>query len=471
MTSRVAVFFLTIVLLTVEMILPGLINAGAGPGFNKPGAAIATREALAGAASPRYIVTDIGLLPGTVLPGGGSNRVLRINNSGQVVGNAFLLNPPVNQSDHTAFLYSGGFLTSLSPLLSANDINNAGQIAGSSSTGQPAVRNSNGSITSLGVLPGDNNGGESLGINDMGQVVGFSAFTRLPFVDDPTFYFRAFLYSNGVMQDLGFGPFSAGYAINNSGQIVGASNHEFLNLYYSNGVITTFNAKVHFRDINNPGQATGEILDINNNQHALLYTNGVTQDLSTLPGHRVSTGFGINDHGDVVGASSACCQVSDRSHAFIYSNGMMQDLNDLIPAGSGWFLESAFDINQVGQIVGTGHIDSDNGRLHPFLLTPVQNFNFCLQDDSNGSLILINTTTGDYQFFSCTGISLGGTGVLNIRGGMMTLQHNAADRRILARIDLGVNKGTATIGLLSLGQTFTITDRNIGNNTCSCASR
>jgi probable HAF family extracellular repeat protein len=469
MSSRVAVFFLTIVVLTVEMILPGLISAGAGPGFNNPGAAIAPGEALAGAASPRYIVTDIGLLPRSVLLGAANGRGLRMNNSGQVVGNVFLINTPINEPDHTAFLYSGGLLTSLSPLRNANDINNVGQIAGS--TGQPVIRNSNGSITSLGLLPGDNNGGESLGINDTGQVVGFSAFTRLPFVDDPTFYFRAFLYSNGAMQDLGFGQFSAGYAINNSGQIVGASEHEFFNLYYSNGVITTFHGTVRFRDINNPGQATGQIFDLNNNQHALLYTNGVMQDLGTLPGHRFSTGYGINDRGEIVGSSSACCLISDRSRAFIYSNGVMQDLNDLISPGSGVFLDAAYDINEVGQIVAGGQLDNGNGPSHPFLLTPVQNFSFCLQDDSNGSLILINTTTGDYQFFSCTGISLGGTGVLNIRGGMMTLQHNSADRRILARIDLGVSKGTATIGVLSLGQTFTITDRNIGNNTCSCASR
>ncbi|MBA3439381.1 MAG: hypothetical protein H0T92_05880 [Pyrinomonadaceae bacterium] len=41
-------------------------------------------------------------------------------------------------------------------------------------------------------------------------------------------------------------------------------------------------------------------------------------------------------------------------HAFIYGNNMMLDLNDLIPSGSGWVLSVANDINNLGQIVGTG---------------------------------------------------------------------------------------------------------------------
>jgi hypothetical protein len=45
----------------------------------------------------------------------------------------------------------------------------------------------------------------------------------------------------------------------------------------------------------------------------------------------------------------------------------MRDLNDLIPASSGWNLQSVSDINIAGQMVGTGTI---NGEVHGFLLTP-----------------------------------------------------------------------------------------------------
>jgi 6-phosphogluconolactonase (cycloisomerase 2 family) len=96
-------------------------------------------------------------------------------------------------------------------------------------------------------------------------------------------------------------------------------------------------------------------------------------------------------------------------------------------------------------------------------------FDVCLQDDSNGNLLQINSTTGDYQFTNCSGFTLSGTGSLMKKGSVITLQHYAADRRVLARIDSSVNKGTASVQVFSQGTTFTITDRNTANNTCACA--
>jgi len=54
-------------------------------------------------------------------------------------------------------------------------------------------------------------------------------------------------------------------------------------------------------------------------------------------------------------------------HAFLYANGTMQDLNSLIAPDSGWVLQDADAINDVGQITGFGLI---NGQTHGFLLTP-----------------------------------------------------------------------------------------------------
>jgi hypothetical protein len=51
----------------------------------------------------------------------------------------------------------------------------------------------------------------------------------------------------------------------------------------------------------------------------------------------------------------------------------MFDLNDLIPPDSIMVLVDAADINDAGQIVGTGFIKSDPVHLYrAFLLTPVQ---------------------------------------------------------------------------------------------------
>jgi uncharacterized delta-60 repeat protein len=124
-----------------------------------------------------------------------------------------------------------------------------------------------------------------------------------------------------------------------------------------------------------------------------------------------------------------------------------------------------------GKIVAVGTADragrfvSGDFALARYEGTP---FDLCLQDDSTGNLLQFNSTTGEYQFTNCSGFTLGGTGAITKRGSMITLQHNGTDRRLLARIDGGVNKGTASLQALAQGTTFTITDRNTLNNTCSC---
>ncbi|HKQ04864.1 MAG TPA: choice-of-anchor X domain-containing protein [Blastocatellia bacterium] len=100
---------------------------------------------------------------------------------------------------------------------------------------------------------------------------------------------------------------------------------------------------------------------------------------------------------------------------------------------------------------------------------PVITYDVCVQDDSNGNMLQFNTGTGDYQFTRCSsGFSLTGTGVVTIKGSIITLQHNAADRRVLAQVDNSVKNGKASVQVFSLGTTFTVTDRNTTNNTCSC---
>ena len=96
-------------------------------------------------------------------------------------------------------------------------------------------------------------------------------------------------------------------------------------------------------------------------------------------------------------------------------------------------------------------------------------FDLCLQGDNDGNLLLVNTTTGEYRFNSCTGITVSGTATISIRGCSILLQHNAPDRRLLARIDACARTGTASLQLLSQGVRLSITDRDLSNNTCSCA--
>jgi probable HAF family extracellular repeat protein len=88
-------------------------------------------------------------------------------------------------------------------------------------------------------------------------------------------------------------------------------------------------------------------------------------DLGTLGGS--SSANDINNKGQIVGLFYN----ADIStwHAFLFENSTMTDLNDLIAPLSGWVLEDARSINEVGQIVGYG--TNSNGYGRAFLLTPI----------------------------------------------------------------------------------------------------
>lgn len=95
-------------------------------------------------------------------------------------------------------------------------------------------------------------------------------------------------------------------------------------------------------------------------------------------------------------------------------------------------------------------------------------FNACVQDDSSGSILQFSSVTGAYQFSDCHGFVATGTARLTVRGSITTLQDNQNDRRVLATIDRSANRATASLQFFSPGRQFTITDRNITNNMCSC---
>ena len=181
------------------------------------------------------------------------------------------------------------------------------------------------SVTDLGDLPGGNNESSAYGVNDNGQVVGYSGATTGQ---------RAFRWSSGSMQDIGDlsggNDFSFAYGINNNGQVVGWSKAD-----------------------------TGD--------RAFLWSSGSMSDLGDLlGGNNSSFAYGINNNGQVVGCSSA----TTGQRAFLWSSGSgMQDLNDYLDAsGTGWALRWASDINDAGQIVGYGMY---GGATRAFLLTPV----------------------------------------------------------------------------------------------------
>jgi probable HAF family extracellular repeat protein len=256
---------------------------------------------------------------------GGDNSYARaINDSGRVVGSA-----DNAEAIQHGFLYSGGRMRDLGTLgglySSAEGINNAGRIVGGSSTSDTfegilpvAYIYSRNRMNAIGTLP-DGDSSIAHAINNPGQVVGRSAIST----DDPPEHpYHAFLYSRGVMTDLGTlgGLFSYATAINDAGAIVGEAGTGVL---WPSG---------HFVP------------------HAFLFVDGAMQDLGAFGGEFAgSQAHDINNRGQIVGASDTGADV----RAFLYEGGTMLDLNALIDPAEGWTIVNAQGINDVQQIAAT----------------------------------------------------------------------------------------------------------------------
>jgi Right handed beta helix region len=113
---------------------------------------------------------------------------------------------------------------------------------------------------------------------------------------------------------------------------------------------------------------------------------------------------------------------------------------------------------------GNGTVIVDMG-VDEFLMRP--SFDICLQDESNGNMLKINSTTGQYLFTRSGGITLGGTGNLTVRDSLIILQARAADHSVLALIERRLKKAAALIHVPAQGAAFTIVDKNTSDNTCS----
>jgi probable HAF family extracellular repeat protein len=282
-----------------------------------------------GRPGPGGSMTSLGVLSGRISYANG------INDSGQIVGTTAVL----NNTTERAFVYvgtpgQGGHMIDLTPSADfgvrsqGEAINASGQVAGtySDQTGTHAFRYTGapgaGALAHLGTLGGLSSYGR--GINDSGQVVGYSELA--PDKGD----FHAFLYTGtpgagGAMRDLGtlagFGN-SAATAVGPSGRVVGWSDLPNLQ------------------------------------QHAFVYVgtpgvDGHMIDLGALGG-RYSGAFGINSSGDIVGRTE---YDGYGFHAFLYTGGPMIDLDAWVhaadPASSdGYTLVEAYEITDGGLITG-----------------------------------------------------------------------------------------------------------------------
>jgi probable HAF family extracellular repeat protein len=178
-----------------------------------------------------------------------------------------------------------------------------------------------------------------MAINDAGQAAGASgdcaAFS--PILQDNLQPLHALLWEDGKATDLGN---------------LGGTGHGF---------------GIRAENLNNPGQVVG-YSDTHGDAsfHAFLWTRQTgIHDLGTVGSDVDSLAIGINDAGDVVGAS---IDASFNPRAFLRVGRELIDLNDLIPAGP-LYLFTACSINDRGEIIGIA-IDKSSGDVHAYLAVP-----------------------------------------------------------------------------------------------------
>jgi probable HAF family extracellular repeat protein len=337
MMKRLPFFFAALVSTLLSALLAAPMHAGAAPlytltviggpggagsGLNSAGQVVGTMAAGADYRAFFYdgvTVADLGTL------GGATSSALGLNDSGTVVGWS-----DVADGTRQAFVYANGAMSGLAIAgpSDASDINNSGVIAGtftatngSGDVAPQAYTWANGVLTQLGPALADNQGaGErdfGHAINNAGMVVGTAAVNASP--DFPS---QPFLYSNGVMQDLGDfgGIISDAWGINDLGQVVGgagvALSDTQLNVY---------------------------------GQHAFFYSDGTLHDLGTLNDRFDSAAFDINNLGQIVGVAAT----RDGSRAALFADGGITLLDTLLDPAGGWTMTTASAINDHGQIAGT----------------------------------------------------------------------------------------------------------------------
>ena len=250
--------------------------------------------------------------------GGTNSRADGINQSGEVVGTANLPASGGNPEQSQAFVYNGAGLQPLGSLVPGGasqgwGINNLGQVVGNSATStnsqlfNTVFLYSAGGMQDLGNLGALSSSITAGQINDSGQMAGtyFQASNNAP---------RGFVYSGGVLQTIGTfgGSQSFARAMNSSGQVVGFADlsgdtiiHAFLfdGTMHDLGALQSPGGSVGL-GINNLGQVVG-IANVGNASHAFLYSGGPLVDLNSLinpaSGWVLNSADVINDLGQIAG--------------------------------------------------------------------------------------------------------------------------------------------------------------------------
>lgn len=296
----------------------------------------------------RYNVINLDVLTGY------SCAIQTINNSNQVLGRF-----TSKQADRSrTFLYAGGTFTDLGIIGPRSDyvidINDSGQIVGKfqdEGFAEYVYLWSAGKITNLGVM----GGAWIQAINNHGDLLGFRLQDH---------QYRPFVYRAGNMTDMttalggDVNPVTVS-DFNDSGDLAGYMlinhwNHAFI---YSGGTMIDIaelglpsNAISYTFAVNNSGDVVGAANFTSDTFQPFLYSNGTLTNLD--PNHSFSVARSINDQGQIVGNF----EVNAQKSAFLYENGSLTVLRNLISPHLPYRLEFADKINNSGWILSDGYV-------------------------------------------------------------------------------------------------------------------
>jgi probable HAF family extracellular repeat protein len=185
-------------------------------------------------------------------------------------------------------------------------------------------------------------------------------------------------------------PDGVAYALNNRGQVVGATGTcgpfntiELNNLTPLHAVLWQNGKAIDLGNLGGDGKSSGIFATGLNDYgqvvggsdtagdasfHGFLWQRGHITDLGTLPGDAGSLALAIGNNGLVLGVS---VDANFNLRAVVWQGGTPVDLNTLVPADSTLSLQTACSINDRGEIVGFAALKTNPNEIHGYLAKPV----------------------------------------------------------------------------------------------------
>ncbi len=340
------------------------------------------------------VVGDLGSLPGV-----NNSGTSGISANGRFISGFSengLIDPLLGVPEVRAVVWKDGQIIDLGTMEGGNEsgagaVNSRGQVIGGSTntildpfsmfcfivcgtTQSRAFLWQNGVMQDLGTLGGPDASPDV--VNESGQIAGhsYTNSTANPTTGIPTI--DPFFWENGIMVDIGSLGGTIGFPswVNGRGQVVGTSNlagdQTFHPFFWDRGVLTdigTFGgSKGEALRVSDSGLVVGRADLADGTHHAFVWKNGVMVDVGVVPGDLCTNGRAINSMGQAVGTSTDC--MGHVRHMFLWQNGSIHDLTALILPGSDIQVFEAWDINDLGVIAAVGMLP--NGDQHAVLLVP-----------------------------------------------------------------------------------------------------